>query len=103
MLNPLDAVMGMITMLGGRQTVTAQQGAVADPDDAVAVYLGEPVGDPLLGAGADSQYEYIFPYSLFQGGTDPAITMIRQQLDLRYGTTEPGEESDSESQPEAPR
>lgn len=35
--------------------------------------------------GADSVYEYVFPYSHYHGRVDPSIEMTRENLGHRYG------------------
>jgi hypothetical protein len=101
MRSPLDIAVALASAFGGhpRRMPTNDDHPQTDDSpisvaDAVEAGLGEAEGAPLLGVGADSEFEYVFPYSLFQGATDSSVEMVREQLNIRYGFTTPRNGSD---------
>lgn len=43
------------------------------------------VTKPFIGKPADTEYEYVFPFSHYRGSVDPSIEGVRQRLALREG------------------
>jgi hypothetical protein len=88
MRSPIELAVAFLTVLGGRPRTSP----TPDPDsstisveDAVEASLGEVAAKPLFGVGVESPFEYVFTYSRFHGTVDPALEMVRTQLDLQHG------------------